>query len=122
MNDSYEFEVICKNAIVDYVNDHFDQTDGTQPIDIRNVYVVWMCKTLKNSKALLSTTVPDGKYYEMTYNGEKDELYMDVYTKIQNICIPSSKFKKTVTMPDENCEIPCACEVSDEEDLSYETV
>ena len=107
MNDSYEFEVICKNLIVDYVNEHFDQTDGTQPIDIRNVYVVWMCKTLKNSKALLSTTIPDGKYYEMTYNGEKDELYMDVYTKVQNICVPSSEFKKTVTMPEENCEREC---------------
>ena len=122
MNDSYEFEVICKNLIVDYVNDHFDKSDGAPPIDIRNVYVVWMCKTLKNSKALLSTTVPDGKYYEMTYNGEKDELYMDVYTKVQNICVPSSEFKKTVTMSDENCEIPCACEVEDEEELEYETI
>lgn len=122
MNDSYEFEVICKNLIVDYVNEHFDQTDGTQPIDIRNVYVVWMCKTLKNSKALLSTTIPDGKYYEMTYNGEKDELYMDVYTKVQNICVPSSEFKKTVTIPEENCEIPCACEVESEEEIEYETI
>jgi hypothetical protein len=122
MNDSYEFEVICKNLIVDYVNEHFDQTDGTQPIDITNVYVVWMCKTLKNSKALLSTTVPDGKYYEMTYNGEKDELYMDVYTKVQNICVPNSEFKKTVTIPEENCEIPCACEVESEEEIEYEVI
>ena len=105
MNDSYEFEVICKNLIIDYVNEHFDKTDNIiRRIGIKDVYVVWMCKTLKNSKALLSTTVPDGKYYEMTYNGEKDELYMDVYTKVENICVPSSKFKKTVNLPEEDCE------------------
>lgn len=105
MNDSYEFEVICKNLIIDYVNEHFDKSDNIiRRIDIKDVYVVWMCKTLKNSKALLSTTVPDGKYYEMTYNGEKDELYMDVYTKVENICVPSSKFKKTVVLPEEDCE------------------
>ena len=119
MNDSYEFEVICKNLIIDYVNEY---SIFPNKIDITNVYVVWMCKTLKNSKALLSTTIPDGKYYEMTYNGEKDELYMDIYMKEENICIPSSKFKKTVTMPEENCEVPCACEVESEEEIEYETI
>lgn len=43
------------------------------------MYVVWCCKTLQNHKALLSTTAPDGMYYEFTYNGDKDELYMDAY-------------------------------------------
>lgn len=105
MKDSYEFEVICKNLIVDYVNEHFDQTDGTQPIDIKNVYVVWMCKTLQNSKALLSTTIPDGKYYELTYNGDKQEMYMDVYTKLDNICVPESKFDREVKLNEkENVE------------------
>ena len=121
MNDSYKYEVICKNIIINYFNNNVDKTDNKK-IGIEDVFVVWMCKTLKNSKALLSTTVPDGKYYEMTYNGEKDELYMDVYTKIQNICVPSSEFKKTVTMPDENCEIPCACEVESEEEIEYEVI
>lgn len=101
MKDSYEFEVICKNLIIDYVNNNFDKTDDVKPINIKDVYVVWMCKTLKNSKALLSTTVPDGKYYEMTYNGEKDELYMDVYTKLANKCIVSVDFNKEVNTPEE---------------------
>lgn len=96
MKDSYEFEVICKNLIIEYVNNHFDKTDDVKPINIKDVYVVWMCKTLQNSKALLSTTVPDGKYYEMTYNGDKNELYMDVYTKVDNICVPGMLFDKEV--------------------------
>ncbi len=48
--------------------------------------MVWSCKTLQNSKALLSTTVPDGMYYELTYNGDKHELYFDAYKKFQNMC------------------------------------
>ena len=51
-----------------------------------DVYVVWYCKTLQNHKALLSTNVSDGMYYEMTFNGDKNQLYMDAYKKWQNIC------------------------------------
>lgn len=96
MKDSYEFEVICKNLIIEYVNNHFDKTDNVKPIGIENVYVVWMCKTLQNSKALLSTTIPDGKYYEFTYNGNKSEMYMDIYTKLENICVPEIMFDTEV--------------------------
>lgn len=96
MKDSYEFEVICKNLIIDYVNSHFDHTDNVKKIGIKDVYVVWMCKTLQNSKALLSTTVPDLKYYEITYNGDKDEIYLDVYVKLENNKVQSDKFNREV--------------------------
>ena len=49
--------------------------------------MVWSCKTLQNSKALLSTTISDGMYYELTYNGDKKELYLDAYKKFENRCI-----------------------------------
>jgi hypothetical protein len=39
---------------------------------------------LQNNKALLSTTVPDGRYYEITYNGDKHEAYLDTYVKESN--------------------------------------
>lgn len=42
-------------------------------------------KTLQNYKALASTTVNgDGVYVEYTYNGDKQELYEDVYIKQLN--------------------------------------
>lgn len=59
-----------------------------------NVYAVWLCKTLQNNKGLFSTTVEDGKYYEATYNGDKDELYLDTYDHQNNECI--SEFSKFV--------------------------
>lgn len=76
----------ARQIIVDYFNSHVDKTDGVQ-ISIDNVYVVWFCKTLQNWKALLSTNVPDGVYYEITHNGDKNETYVDVYKKWENFCV-----------------------------------
>lgn len=95
MNDSYEFEVICKNIIIDYFNSRAEITDNKK-IGIKDVYVVWLCKTLQNSKALLSTNVSDGMYYEITYNGDKDEIYLDAYKKWENRLIKKEEFKKEV--------------------------
>lgn len=76
----------ARQIIVDYFNGHVDKTDGVQ-ISIEDVYVVWFCKTLQNWKALLSTNVPDGVYYEITHNGDKNETYVDVYKKWENFCV-----------------------------------
>lgn len=84
MNDK-EFIEICKEKVRDYANEHLDKTDNVQ-ITIDNVFVVWQCKTLQNNKALLSTTLYDGMYYELTYNGDKKELYLDAYKKFENKC------------------------------------
>ena len=84
MNDK-KFIEICKEKVRDYANEHLDKTDNVQ-ITIDNVFVVWQCKTLQNNKALLSTTLYDGMYYELTYNGDKKELYLDAYKKFENKC------------------------------------
>lgn len=72
--------------VVDYYNNHVDVTDN-KTLTEDDVYIVWYCKTLQNCKALLSTTVSDGMYYEITYNGDKKEFYLDAYKKWQNVCI-----------------------------------
>lgn len=77
---------ICTKAVQKYFNERKDKTDNVF-ISGDDVFVVWYCKTLQNHKALLSTTVPDGMYYELTYNGDKGELYLDAYKKWENICI-----------------------------------
>lgn len=77
----------AKQAVVDYFNSRVDTTNNVT-ITLDDVYVVWFCKTLQNWKALLSTAVPDGMYYELTYNGDKKELYLDAYKKWENKCVP----------------------------------
>lgn len=81
-----KFIEICKEQVKDYFNNRVDKTDNTV-IGMDDVFVVWVCKTLQNNKALLSTTVSDGMYYELTYNGDKQELYFDAYKKWENRCI-----------------------------------
>lgn len=81
-----EFLNKCKEIVMDYANEHLDKSDNKQ-ITIEDVFVVWSCKTLQNNKALLSTTLFDGMYYEITHNGDKKEIYVDAYKKFENRCI-----------------------------------
>ena len=81
-----KFIQICTEAVVDYLNDHKDKTDQLA-ISEEEVFTVWSCKTLQNHKALLSTTVPDGMYYEITHNGDKQETYVDAYKKFENFVV-----------------------------------
>lgn len=83
---SDKFEKIVKAAVVEYVNSRLDKTDKKE-ITEDDVFIVWLCKVLQNNKALASTTLLDGMYYELTYNGDKDELYFDAYKKWENVCI-----------------------------------
>ena len=76
----------AKNIVVDYFNAHVEKTANKQ-ITVADVYVVWFCKTLKNWKALASTNIPDGMYYEITHNGNTDETYVDVYKKWENFTV-----------------------------------
>lgn len=88
MNEQ-EFMQICKAEVLRYTNKTLAKTDGIK-VTMDDIYVVWVCKTLQNNKALLSTTVPDGMYYEITYNGNEHELYFDAYKKVENKCIKLS--------------------------------
>ena len=77
------FESVCHNKLVEWYKEHKPETQ----IDLGNVFTVWSCKTLQNYKCLVSTTVSgDGIYAEYTFNGDKQELYEDVYGKITNTC------------------------------------
>lgn len=76
----------ARRIIMNYFNDHVDVTDGKR-LTMDDVFVVWFAKTLQNWKCLVSTTVPDGMYYEVTHNGDKHETYVDVYKKWENYCV-----------------------------------
>lgn len=95
--DSYKFMIACKNMIIDYFTRHKDTTVKEIEMKINDVFVVWSCKTLQNNKMLLSTRLPDGLYYEITYNGDKHEAYVDVYKKWENFVVKEEDFKTEVS-------------------------
>ena len=82
MNDTKMFIEKGKETIVKYMK------EKGKKITANDVYIVWLSKTLQNTKGLFSTNIPDGMYYELTYNGDKKELYFDAYKKVENLCIP----------------------------------
>ena len=66
----------------DFFTDHCDEI-------YESLKIVWFCKTLKNHKALVMSTdsMFNHTYWEVTYNGDKDEYYVDEYKKQSNTVI-----------------------------------
>jgi hypothetical protein len=75
----------AKALVFDYVKSRLEKTDTHVTFADDEVYVVWFAFTLGNWKALLSTTLPDGMYYEVTHNAAKGETYLDAYKKFDNV-------------------------------------
>ena len=92
-----EFENRCIELVHDYIREcgdivYFDE-----------IFIVWMSKVLQNNKALVSTTLDnDTRYYEITYNGDKDEIYFDCYSKDVNRTYVKDKHNLCFELKSEN--------------------
>jgi hypothetical protein len=64
------------------------ESGETEPFE---VYVIWFCKTLQNWKAIVATTLPDNRIFEVTHNGDRHETYLDVYEKTVNRVYPDKE-------------------------------
>lgn len=85
--DYYDFVASAIAAVASLYNANAELAH-LQKIGVKDVCVLWCGSTLQNNKAWLSTTVPDCMYYEATYDGDKKELRLDAYRKIQSVSIP----------------------------------
>ena len=74
-----EFIKRSQDIVLEYLN----MTDRSAD----EVYVVWSCKTLQNKKVILSTDLVKGILFEITYNRDKNETYIDVYKKEKNYVV-----------------------------------
>lgn len=83
-------------AVVAVENELRDVEEGSwEALTLDNTKLVWFSKVLENWKALVITTLPDTRYYEITYNGQKRETYIDVYDKTHNVVLPEFKIGAT---------------------------
>lgn len=76
---------MSKRVVRHYFNNHRDVTDP--PLEMEDIYIVWFCEMLQNWKALVSTKVRDDVYYEVTYNGDRRAMHLDVYKKWENMIV-----------------------------------
>lgn len=74
-------EFRAHDIVHSYIQEHLDKSDKAEEFE---TYIVWKCKALQNWKFLISSTLPDGMYYELTFNGDKNEWYLDAYKKFEN--------------------------------------
>lgn len=80
-----KFIQLAKRAVLDMIIETTDPTDGID-YDKIDIYFVTCTFILGSIKGMFSTTLPDGKYYEVTYNHEKNEMYVDQYARTkQNV-------------------------------------
>lgn len=79
------------NLVLWYATEHLDKSDDIPEF---KAYIVWKSKILQNWKYLISTTLLDGMYYEVTFNGDKQEWYLDAYKKFENKVIPRQILKE----------------------------
>ena len=77
--------------VSDYIKEHLDKSDKIPEFE---VYIVWKCKILQNWKYLCASTLPDGMYYELTFDGDKNRWYLDAYKKFENRCITVGNLSK----------------------------
>lgn len=95
--DNTDNQLRARTIVANYFNDNRESTDENilraeiEEITLKEVHIVWFSKTLKNWKALVTTDIPDDVYYEVTHNGNKDETYLDIYKKINNVIIPDGR-------------------------------
>lgn len=119
-----EFVKLCRKCVADYYgwNDYTDD----------DIYIVWLSKAIQNNKALLSTTKPDGMYFEITYDGNKKAVYLDAYERVLhemhcNIVSEDLKpdngqydeFQKAIKKIDPNLELMLVCGKPEEIGISY---
>lgn len=76
---SYEFEVAAKNAVIEVVKEdlHEDYT-------INDISLVWFSHILGRKKAILIDNGKNDRIYEVTYDYSKEQMYVDIYSKMLN--------------------------------------
>ncbi len=111
MISNERFISLCVQKVMLYENAREDQDEF---LNIDDVFVVWSCKTLQNSKCLVSAKNKGAYYYEFTMNGDKGEIYMDVYKKVENIPLDTEGNRITASIREKeitprNCIVSTGC-------------
>lgn len=84
--------------VAGYIEDQFAKQgsasmDGPGEVPEFQVFIVFYTYILGGYKATVGSSLDDYRYYEVTYNPAKREWYIDVYQKVENICIADDRLK-----------------------------
>lgn len=89
--NSYKYEVICKNALIEQLKKLYNED-----FKIEDLHLVWFSKVLQNYKCVIVDLKDNQRYYELTFNGNNNEIYLDIYEKQYNVKIMAVYFKERI--------------------------
>lgn len=75
---------VFKKIVLDY---YHNNVEGAENLTEDKVFIVWSCKTIQNYKAIMGAFFGDERLFEVTYNGNKCETYLDVYEKKDKVIV-----------------------------------
>lgn len=84
---SDDFISNAKWAVLEVARKQLDPSDRVN-LTVDNIYVVMYSFVLGDQKALISTTLEDGKYYEATFDKLKNVIYITTYVRLTQDDIP----------------------------------
>src|SRR5690348_17183748 len=76
----------AQQVVLDNFNAH-RKPDKVPELKMEEINVVWFAKVLGGWKCIISSTVAKGLLWEVTYASSRGEMYLDVYTKLNNLKI-----------------------------------
>lgn len=84
MKYNFNSNTITEADAIEVVRNYL-KADNSLPLTYR-IFVIWKCKTIQNAKFVLGITTDspysgNGDIFELTLNGDKEEIYLDCYTK-----------------------------------------
>lgn len=79
--DPIDFPTVARSLVLNKV------LENDPRLTMRDVYVVWFSFVMGGWKALVSTTLYDARYYEVTYNPTTKVVYVDVYVKHEQFVV-----------------------------------
>ena len=85
-----EFCSIVKNKAAAFLNFRFWDR-GEHHFTPDDISVVWDATVLQNHLAVAVVPLHPTLFFEFTYDGDKDELRMDIYMKTDSVCTPNAK-------------------------------
>lgn len=89
---------VALSIVKNYILEHLDKSDPAPEFE---VFTVWKAKALQNWKYLISSTLSDGMYYELTFNGDLGEWYLDAYKKFENRKITDTELSIALELSEE---------------------
>lgn len=83
-----DYTLKARQMVVEFVDQRFLERNRDEPMPVYEAFVMRFAHTLGNWSALVSTTLEDGMYYEITHDSHKHETKIVAYKRVDQKVIP----------------------------------